>query len=117
MKELRLDENPIIFPKLTAQICFTGVRVPINGRKRADFKLSEYLFEAAIGQSVPDIAVFNLKSGEWETYFIEEKVLIHPKIGNSYYYYDVDTITAEHNVSMFTNFLILHSSATFNCTK
>lgn len=115
MLELSLGEYPIIFPKLLSEIGKMGMQISITGRKRADFKLSEYLFEAAIGQEVPDIAVFNTKIGEWETYFVEEEVLIHPKIGSSYYYRGCE-ISKEHNLCMFTNFIILHSSATIHCT-
>lgn len=111
MMKLVLEENPIIFPKLTVSLGMLGKRIDITGRKRADYKLSEYLFEAAGGIGIPDIAIFNVSEGTWMEYFTPEFVEIQPKIGNPYKFVGIPV--NDNNANMMINFLILHSSATF----
>lgn len=115
MLELKLEDNPIIFPKLTYLLGMRGVKISILGRKRADFRLSEYLYEAAIGAQIPDIAVYDLRSGKWKEYN-DEEFWIEPKIGNEYYYRSKD-ITQETNLSFYENYVLLHSSAMIKFTS
>lgn len=114
MIELKLEENPIIFPKLTYLLGMRGLKISILGRKRADFKLSEYLYEAAVGAGIPDIAVYDLKDGEWKEYY-NEAFWIEPKIGNKYYYTSKD-ISQDANLSFYENYVLLHSSAMIKFT-
>lgn len=115
MVELILEENPIIFPKLTYQLGMTGSKISILGRKRADFKLSEYLYEAAIGNDIPDISIYDLKEAEWKEFYNAEFSIV-PKIGNKYIYKS-GYISHNTNSSFFENYVLLHSSATLKFTR
>lgn len=115
MLELKLEDNPIIFPKLTYLLGMRGVKISILGRKRADFRLSEYLYEGAVGTLIPDIAVYDLRSGEWIEYSSDE-FWIEPKIGNRYYYRSKD-IATNTNLSFYENYVLLHSSAMLKFTS
>ena len=109
MLELVLNENPIIFPNLVFALGNNGVRVHISGKKRADFKLAHYLLIGLDGITLPEVAIFNLKTGKWEEYW-DDKILIHPPVGSSYFYVRPPE-NGFTNYSLIENFVRLYSSA------
>lgn len=108
-REIVLGENPIIFPALTYALTQHGVKVHINGKKRADFRLAFCLLEGACNCTLPEVSVFNVKTGEWEDYF-EEIIRIVPPVGSPYCYMKPQN-EAFKNYSVLENFVRLYSSA------
>lgn len=106
-----LGENPIIFPNLTYRLAQHGVRINIIGKKRADFKLAFNLLEGACNCHLPDVSVFNVKTGEWEHYYDREILEIVPPVGSPYCYMKPSD-DAFQNYSILENFIRLYSSAT-----
>lgn len=110
MVSITLKDNPVIFPKLTFLICKKGASIQITGKKRADFKLSEYMVEASLGRDIPEIAVLNLEDGNWFEYWTSASII--PSVGNEYTFHSVKEEDIW-NLSLLTNFVQMHSSATF----
>lgn len=105
-----LGENPIVFPALTFKLTQFGVKVNINGKKRADFRLAFNLLEGACGAKLPDISVYNVKTGKWDDYFNVNSIIIEPPVGNSYRYMNPPD-DAFSNYCVIENFIRLYSSA------
>lgn len=109
--ELRVENNPVLFPRLSFEIIASNYELKIKGRKRADFKLAEYLLLAADGEDIPDVAVFNLTTQEWEEYHCEEVKIFSNYAGCVHYKrkeFKPELLFA------YINFIALQSSASFD---
>jgi len=107
---LEVENNPVLFPKLSFEVIACNYELKIKGRKRADFKLAEYLLSAANGNKVPDVAVFNLATGEWEEYY-NDTIQIKSNYGGTVNYQR--TVFKPELLFAYINFVALQSSASF----
>lgn len=108
---LNVNNNPVLFPKLSFEIIASSYELKIKGRKRADFKLAEYLLLAADGENIPDVAVFDLQEQEWKEYYSSEVKII------SNYGGCVNYKRKEFKPELlfaYINFIALQSSASFD---
>jgi hypothetical protein len=108
---LEVKNNPVLFPKLSFEIIASNYELKIKGRKRADFKLAEYLLLAADGEEIPDVAVFNLETQKWEEHFCNQVEITSNYAGTVRY--KRDEFKPE-LLYAYINFIALQSSASFD---
>lgn len=109
--KLGVENNPVLFPKLSFEIIASNYELKIKGRKRADFKLAEYLLLAADGEVIPDVAVFNLTNQQWEEYNCDEIIITSNYAGTVHY---KRTEFRPELLYAYINFIALQSSASFD---
>lgn len=109
--ELNVRNNPVLFPKLSFKVIENGYELKIKGRKRADFKLAEYLLLAADGEKIPDVAVFDLNKKQWKEYNCDDVKITSEYAGCVHYKtrgFKPELLLA------YVNFIALQSSASFD---
>lgn len=109
--ELNVRNNPVLFPKLSFYVIERGYKLLITGRKRADFKLAEYLLLAADGENLPDVAVFDVGNKRWKEYHSNDVEITSEYAGCVHYKtrgFKPELLLA------YVNFIALHSSASFD---